>query len=113
MVEVGMPKHHVLDLGRVKPRLFHAGNEDVSRLILVIQGIKEYVALVGGNQPCADAGVSNPVKVVEQALDSQRYFGVRRRIRSEAWNTVGHADSRPVLVRGAARGLAEYRKIKL
>ena len=113
MVEMKMSKDHIFNLCRVEASLFHAANENVARLIFVIQRVKKNITVLRCNKPRADAAIADPIKIVEEPLQPERHGRARRWIRSQVRKAVRHANRRPVGVRCAARRFAEYAKIEL
>ena len=68
VIEVVVAEDQVLDLHRVELQLLHRGDDDVARVILAVHRVEHDVAVVRRDQPGADAGVADPVEVVEQPL---------------------------------------------
>ena len=107
VIEMVVAEDQVLDLLRVELQLLHRRDDDVLRVILAVHRVEQDVAVVRRDQPRADAGIADPVEVVEQPLAAEDLRRARRRERRELRLAVGHADGRAVGILRAARRLAE------
>ena len=82
VIEMVVAEDQVLDLHGIEIQLLDRGDDDVARVFLAVHRVEQDVAVVRRDQPRADAGVADPVEVVEQALPADDLGRTRRRDRA-------------------------------